>query len=167
MLSLINYSMVNESLEHCCANLNDKLLCLAANKNLGHLDSSIIMILHNINVLRMIQIKVQSKRQTSSRDTAGSTTIQFGANPFSIGEKRIMECQHRQHYYKPRKSANTQIWLQGTQRKGCTAHIVKRQYILYPEYSIIKDFESKRQEQLAKGCFITTSLPILHYLLCT
>lgn len=61
-----------------------------------------------------------------------------------------MDCQHGQHYYKPRKSVNKQVRLQGTRKKGCTAHIIIRQYILYPEYSILQEFESKRQERLAR-----------------
>ena len=47
--------------------------------------------------------------------------------------------------YKPRKSANKQIRLQGTRKKGCTARIIIRQYILYPEYSIIQKINTKRQ----------------------
>ena len=81
------------------------------------------------------------------RYTVMNTIIQFEGTPFSIGEKRIMDCQHGELYYKPRK---TQVRLQGTRKKGCTAQITIRQYTLYPEYSIIKKFESKRQERLAK-----------------
>lgn len=33
---------------------------------------------------------------------------------------------------------------------GCKAHIIQRQYILYPEYAISSGYESKRQERSAK-----------------
>ena len=55
-----------------------------------------------------------------------------------------------EHYYKPKQTSNKRLRLQGTRKMGCTAHIILRQYILYPEYGIEKSCESKRQERLAK-----------------
>ena len=82
--------------------------------------------------------------------TVGDTVVQFEGVPFSVGEKRIMDCQHGKQYYKLRQTTNKRVCLQGTRKMGCKAHIIQRQYILYPEFAIAKSYESKRQERLAK-----------------
>lgn len=61
-----------------------------------------------------------------------------------------MDCQHGNQYYKSRKSLNKRVRLQGSRKMGCKAHIVQRQYILYPEFAVSSSYESKRQERLAK-----------------
>ena len=78
--------------------------------------------------------------------------VQFDGVPFSIGEKRTMDCQYGQQYYKPRTTLNKRVRLQGTRKMGCKAHIIQRQYILYPEFAIPSScsYESMRQERLAK-----------------
>ena len=86
------------------------------------------------------------------RYTVGTTLVQFEGVPFSVGEKRIMDCQHGELYYKPRKSTtkHPRSCLQSTRKIGCTAQITNCQYTLYPEYSVLGFFESKQKEQLAK-----------------
>ena len=76
--------------------------------------------------------------------------LEFGGVPFSVGERRILDCQHGVQYYKPKKGLGKRNRLQGTRKIGCKAHIVLREYILYPDYSIAKSYDSKRQERLAK-----------------
>ena len=63
-----------------------------------------------------------------------------------------MDCQYGQQYYKPRTTLNKRVRLQGTRKMGCKAHIIQRQYILYPEFAIPSScsYESMRQERLAK-----------------
>ena len=84
--------------------------------------------------------------------TVGGTAVQFDGVPFSIGEKRMMDCQYGHQYYKPRQALSKRVRLQGTRKMGCKAHIIQRQYILYPEFAIQSSctYESKRQERLAK-----------------
>ena len=64
----------------------------------------------------------------------------------------MLGCQHGAEYYKQRKSMSKRTRLQGTRKMGCNAHIVCRQYILYPDYGIPKKetFASKRKEREMK-----------------
>ena len=70
------------------------------------------------------------------RYTIGSLKVEFDNVPFSVGEKRILDCQHGSEYYKQRKPMGKRTRLQSTRKIGCNAHIVCRQYILYPHYGI-------------------------------
>jgi len=57
--------------------------------------------------------------------------------PFSLGEKRLMDCQYGLHYKQPKQPKQSKrIYLQGTRKKGCLAHIKICEFVLYPEYSI-------------------------------
>ena len=67
-----------------------------------------------------------------------------------MGERRILDCQHGVQYYKPKKGLGKRNRLQGTRKIGCKAHIILREYILYPDYNVAKSYDSKRQERLAK-----------------
>ena len=62
--------------------------------------------------------------------------VEFDEVPLSVGEKRVLDCQHGVEYYKQRKRMGKCTRLQGTRKIGCNAHIVCRQYILYPDYGI-------------------------------
>ena len=77
--------------------------------------------------------------------------MEFGDVPFSIGEKRVLDCQHGTEYYKQRKPMGKRTRLQGSRKMGCNAHIVCRQYILYPDYGIPKkETQNKRKEREKK-----------------
>ena len=67
-----------------------------------------------------------------------------------MGERRILDCQHGVQYYKPKKVLGKRNRLQGTRKIGCKAHIILREYILYPDYKVANSYDSKRQERLAK-----------------
>jgi len=54
--------------------------------------------------------------------------------PFSLGKKRLMDCQYGLHYKQPKQSKR--IYLQGTRKEGCLAHIEIHEFVLYPEYGI-------------------------------
>ena len=74
--------------------------------------------------------------------------MEFDNVPFSVGEKRILDCQHGSEYYKQRKPMGKRTRLQ---RMGCNAHIVCRQYILYPHYGIPeKESLNKKKERERK-----------------
>ena len=75
--------------------------------------------------------------------------MEFDEVPFSVGEKRVLDCQHGAEYYKQRKPMGKRTRLQGTRKMGCNAHIVCRQYIVYPDYGVPKreTFVSNRKER--------------------
>ena len=74
--------------------------------------------------------------------------MEFGGVSFSIGEKRVLDCQHGSKYYKQRKPTGKHTRLQGTRKMGCNAHIVCQQYILYPDYEVPKkECQNKRKEK--------------------
>ena len=64
--------------------------------------------------------------------TTGSRTVEFGRIPFSVGEKRILDCQYGKKYYKSRELTGKRLYLQGTRKQGCTAHIELTEYVTYP-----------------------------------
>ena len=78
--------------------------------------------------------------------------VQFDGVPFSIGEKRTMDCQYGQQYYKPRTTLNKRVRLQGTRKMGCKAHIIQRQYILYPEFAIPSSCSYESMHVARKTC---------------
>ena len=53
-----------------------------------------------------------------------------------LGEKQLLDCQYGVHYKKPKSNTSNRIYLQGTRKKGCPAHIEITQFDLYPEYSV-------------------------------
>ena len=69
-----------------------------------------------------------------------------------MGEKQTLDCQHGDEYFKQRQPLNKRVRLQGSRKMGCKAHIILRQYILYPDYAILKHltFTSKYQERRAR-----------------
>lgn len=66
--------------------------------------------------------------------TIGATCIEFDSVPFSVGEKRTLDCQHGDEYFKPKKALGKRVRLQGSRKMGCKAHITLHQYVLYPDY---------------------------------
>ena len=57
---------------------------------------------------------------------------------FSVTETRLLDCQFGQKYYK-QKPKQGKMWLQGTRKKGCMAHIEVITFTLYPQYAISED----------------------------
>ena len=48
-----------------------------------------------------------------------------------------MECQYGVQYKKSKfTSESTKVYLQGSRKKGCLAHIIIMQFILYPEFHV-------------------------------
>ena len=66
-----------------------------------------------------------------------------------------MHCQFGNHYYKEKVQKSTKVCVQGTRKIGCNAHIVTREYILYPDFSVTKSnlstwkLRTVREEKLA------------------
>ena len=81
---------------------------------------------------------------------AAGTTADFEGVPFSVGERRILDCQRGVQYYKPKTGLGKRNRPQGTRKIGCKAHIILREYILCPDNNVANSYDSKRQERLAK-----------------
>lgn len=101
---------------------------------------------------RFLQLQVHSNSKPLYwQYTVGNTRVEFNDVPFSIGENKILDCQHGSHYYKRKKSMGKRVKLQGTRKMDCAAHIVCHQYIIYPDYAISNAeremFTTKRNER--------------------
>ena len=51
-------------------------------------------------------------------------------------ESRVLDCQFGHKYYKQKPKQGKKMWLQGTRKKGCMAHIEVKTFTLYPHYAI-------------------------------
>ena len=78
--------------------------------------------------------------------------VSFDNTPFEVVRKETRECQFGPHYFKKRERTSSRIYLQGTRKLGCHAHIEIREYQLYPEYALspadIKHLKGKQLRQL-------------------
>ena len=77
--------------------------------------------------------------------------VSFENTPFEVGRKESRHCQFGPHYFKKRERTSSRIFLQGTRKLGCHAHIDMHEYKLYPEYAIKEEYkkhsELKRLQQ--------------------
>ena len=56
--------------------------------------------------------------------------------PFNLGEKRTLHCQYGVQYYKSKPHTSDRVFLQGTRKKGCIAHIEIVEFNLYLHYHV-------------------------------
>lgn len=56
--------------------------------------------------------------------------------PFRVVETKLLDCQFGPHYYKDKEKKSSRVFVQGTRKMGCLAHIAIKKCIMYPEYSI-------------------------------
>ena len=68
----------------------------------------------------------------------GGRTVHFDDIPFTVGEDRLLHCQFGEHYFKKKESQGKRLYLQGTRKIGCHAHIKCKTYTLYPAYAVSK-----------------------------
>ena len=66
----------------------------------------------------------------------GRKEINFNDTPFSVKETRVLDCQFGQKYFKQKPKQGKKMWLQGTRKNGCMAHIQVKTFTLYPQYAI-------------------------------
>jgi hypothetical protein len=66
----------------------------------------------------------------------GCKTIQFENVPFSVAETKVLDCQFGPKYYKQKPVQGKRLWLQGTRKIGCKAHVEVKSFTLYPEFAI-------------------------------
>lgn len=83
--------------------------------------------------------------------------LEFNGAPFSVGDVRTLDCQFGEKYYKQKKPLGKRLWLQGTRKLGCAAHIQIKSFVLYPDYAVISSenvskwkLQCLRQEKLSK-----------------
>ena len=60
----------------------------------------------------------------------------FDNTPFEVVRKETRECQFGPHYFKKRERKSNRMYIQGTRKMGCCAHIKICEYRLYPEYAL-------------------------------
>lgn len=81
--------------------------------------------------------------------------VSFENTLFEVVRKETRECQFGPHYFKKRKRTSSRIYLQGTRKLGCHAHIDVCEYRLYPEYALsateTKCLKSKQLRQLRES----------------
>ena len=88
--------------------------------------------------------------------TEGCRVISFDYIPFSIAEVKLLDCQFGEKYYKQQPPKGKRLWLQGSRKRGCAAHITVKSYILYPSYGINK--EDKALSKWKLRCLCTQRL---------
>ena len=66
----------------------------------------------------------------------GCKSIQFGNIPFSVTETKVLDYQFGPKYFKQKPVQGKRLWLQGTRKIGCNAHVEVKTFILYPEFAI-------------------------------
>lgn len=67
--------------------------------------------------------------------------MHFNNVPFSVGEKRTLDCQYGKQYYKSKEQSGKRVYLQGTRKQGSSAHIELTEYILYSEFDINSELD--------------------------
>ena len=68
--------------------------------------------------------------------------VDFNGVPFRPIKTQVYECQHGKKYYKQRPRKSNRLCLQSTKKLGCPAHILVKEYNLYPDF-IITEVERK------------------------
>ena len=115
------------------------------------IDAKRPVVSHNLNPLQLILQKPQPRIYWTYKQ--GNTTVEFGNTPFIVGDIQHLQCQYGPQYYKSKLKKGKQLRLQSTRKIGCPAHIVVKQYILFPEYAVHSDEingKSKHQIRLQK-----------------
>ena len=56
--------------------------------------------------------------------------LEFDGVPFSVGDVRTLDCQFGEKYYKQKKPLGKRLWLHGTRKLGCAAHIQIKSFML-------------------------------------
>ena len=57
------------------------------------------------------------------RYKVGAQVVHFDDMPFTVSEKWILDCQYGTKYYKSKEHSSSRVYLQGTRKIGCRAHI--------------------------------------------
>ena len=68
----------------------------------------------------------------------GRKDITFEETPFSVADAKVLDCQFGTKYFKQRPLKGKRLWLQGTRKIGCQAHVEVKTFTLYPDFAVRK-----------------------------
>ena len=74
--------------------------------------------------------------------------IDFNGVPFRPIKTQIYDCQHGKQYYKQRQRKSNRLCLQSTKKIGCSAHIIVKEYNLYPDFAITEREGSMKMHEI-------------------
>ena len=75
--------------------------------------------------------------------------MEFDGIPFRPVQTRTYDRQHGDRYYKQMEKKSKQLCLQSTKKIGCPAHMVVKEYHLYPDYQLTeKERHSMKEPQI-------------------
>ena len=73
--------------------------------------------------------------------------MEYRSAQYKPGRMTVMT--HGNHYYKQREKKSKQLCLQSTKKIGCPAHMVVKEYHLYPDYQLTeKERHSMKELQI-------------------
>ena len=64
----------------------------------------------------------------------GDTVEEFDNTPLCNVKTQYLDCQHGQHYFKKHECKSDRVCLQSTQKFGCPAHIVIKEFQVFPQF---------------------------------
>ena len=70
------------------------------------------------------------------KKSEGRKEIDFGDVPFAVTDAKLYDCQFGVKYFKQRPVQGKRLWLQGSRKVGCAAHVEVKSFVLYPEYAV-------------------------------
>lgn len=78
--------------------------------------------------------------------------IDYKNMPFCIVETRQLDCQFGPRYYKEKPLKSSRVYVQGSRKKGCSAHITIKKCRVYPEYvADTRALKEKKMSELKKS----------------
>jgi len=80
----------------------------------------------------------------------GDTTAEFNSLPFRLVKTQYLDCQYGQHYYKDYKRKSNRICLQSTRKVGCPAHVVIKEFEVFPQFRADVDGLTPRAKRQVK-----------------
>ncbi len=72
------------------------------------------------------------------RKLEGRKDITFEDTPFSVADTKVLDCQFGAKYFKQQPVKGKRLWLQGTRKVGCRAHVEVKAFTLYPDFAVSK-----------------------------
>lgn len=70
--------------------------------------------------------------------------------PFRLVKTQYLDCQHGLHYFKEHEHKSNRVCLQSTRKFGCPAHVVIKEFQVFPQFSVEVDGLSSRAIRKAK-----------------
>ena len=80
----------------------------------------------------------------------GDTVAEFNNTPFTIVRTQYLDCQHGRHYFKKYERKSDRVCLQSTRKFGCPAHVVIKEFKVFPQFCVELDGLSARAMRKVK-----------------